>query len=241
MMAVIHFMAFSSAVRLRNEHDACHAMTVRRCHVFQGFAVAWWVNLHGDREIRAALSPRWCAAAPLTAAALISTILVPIQPGPVPMLRVSRLTDYATVVMAFIATHPDHVHSAVQIAEETRLELPTVSKLLKTLGHAALVESFRGVNGGYRLARSATEISLAEIVEALEGPLGMTECSIAEGQCDREAQCGVRGSWQQINHVLDTALRAVSLADMMKPPPNRRIAMQVIDSAPVPAGATTTE
>ena len=103
------------------------------------------------------------------------------------MLRVSRLTDYATVVMALIATHPDHVHSAVQIAEETRLELPTVSKLLKTLGHAALVESFRGVNGGYRLARPASEISLAEIVEALEGPLGMTECSIAEGQCDREA------------------------------------------------------
>ena len=158
------------------------------------------------------------------------------------MLRVSRLTDYATVVMAFIATHPDHVHSAVQIAEETRLELPTVSKLLKTLGHASLVESFRGVNGGYRLARPATEISLAEIVEALEGPLGMTECSIAEGQCDREAQCGVRGSWQRINSVLDDALRAVSLADMMKPPPaKRRIAMQVIESAPIPAGAATTE
>lgn len=158
------------------------------------------------------------------------------------MLRVSRLTDYATVVMAFIATHPDHVLSTVQIADETRLELPTVSKLLKALGHAALVESFRGVNGGYRLARPATEISLAEIVEALEGPLGMTECSIAEGQCDREAQCGVRGSWQQINNVLDNALRAVSLADMMKPPPNRRIAMQVIESAePIPAGAATTE
>ena len=158
------------------------------------------------------------------------------------MLRVSRLTDYATVVMACIAAHPDHVHSAVQIGEETRLELPTVSKLLKALGHAGLVESFRGVNGGYRLSRPATEISLAEIVEALEGPLGMTECSIAEGQCDREAQCGVRGSWQQINNVLDDALRAVSLADMMKPPPSRRIAMQVIESAePIPADAAPTE
>jgi len=82
------------------------------------------------------------------------------------MLRVSRLTDYATVVMTCIAAHPDNVLNTVQIADETRLELPTVSKLLKALGHAALVESFRGVNGGYRLARPATDISLAEIVEA---------------------------------------------------------------------------
>jgi FeS assembly SUF system regulator len=133
-----------------------------------------------------------------------------------PMLRVSRLTDYATVVMTCIAAHPHDVLSTGQIADETRLELPTVSKLLKALGHATLVESFRGVNGGYRLARSAADISLAEIVEALEGPIGVTECSLAEGQCDRESQCGVRGSWQQVNSVLDNALRAVSLEDMLK-------------------------
>jgi FeS assembly SUF system regulator len=133
-----------------------------------------------------------------------------------PMLRVSRLTDYATVVMTCIAAHPQDVLSTGQIADETRLELPTVSKLLKALGHATLVESFRGVNGGYRLARSAADISLAEIVEALEGPIGVTECSLAEGQCDRESQCGVRGSWQQVNSVLDNALRAVSLEDMLK-------------------------
>lgn len=134
------------------------------------------------------------------------------------MLRVSRLTDYATVVMTCIAGHPNDVLSTVQIADETRLELPTVSKLLKALGHATLVESFRGVNGGYRLARAASEISLAEIVEALEGPIGMTECSLAEGHCERELQCGVRGSWQQVNSVLGNALRAVSLADMLNAP-----------------------
>lgn len=132
------------------------------------------------------------------------------------MLRVSRLTDYATLVMTCIAAHPHDVLSTGQIADETRLELPTVSKLLKALGHATLVESFRGVNGGYRLARAASEISLAEIVEALEGPIGMTECSLAEGNCDRESQCGVRGSWQKVNVVLDHALRSVSLADMLK-------------------------
>ena len=86
------------------------------------------------------------------------------------MLRVSRLTDYAAAVMTCMAEREDDILSAVQIAEETRLELPTVSKLLKLLGHAALVESFRGVNGGYRLARRAADISLAEIVVALEGP-----------------------------------------------------------------------
>ena len=146
------------------------------------------------------------------------------------MLRVSRLTDYATVVMTCIAAHPTDVLSAAQIADETHLELPTVSKLLKALGHAGLVESFRGVNGGYRLARVASTISLAEIVEALEGPIGMTECSVAEGQCDLESQCSVRGSWQRINSVLERTLRGVSLADMLKPvpsPPKRKIAITV--------------
>lgn len=133
------------------------------------------------------------------------------------MLRVSRLTDYATVVMTCIAAHSDDVLSTAQIADETHLELPTVSKLLKSLGHAGLVESFRGVNGGYRLARPADAINLAEIVEAMEGPIGMTECGVTEGQCDREAQCGVRGSWQRISSVLDNALRAVSLSDMLRP------------------------
>jgi FeS assembly SUF system regulator len=133
------------------------------------------------------------------------------------MLRVSRLTDYATVVMTCMAGHPDDVLSAAQIADAARLELPTVGKLLKSLGHAGLVESFRGVNGGYRLARPASEISLAQIVEAMEGPIGMTECSVAEGNCDRAPQCGVRGSWQQVSSALDGMLRGMSLADMLKP------------------------
>lgn len=153
------------------------------------------------------------------------------------MLRVSRLTDYATVVMTCIAAHPGDVLSTAQIADEARLELPTVSKLLKSLGHAGLVESFRGVNGGYRLARPASAISLAQIVEALEGPIGMTECSLAEGQCDRESQCGVRGSWQRINNVVDNALRAVTLADMLKPPPMAGVRQPIAARPARPAGA----
>ena len=127
--------------------------------------------------------------------------------------------------MTCLAEHEADVLSAMQIAEATRLELPTVSKLLKSLGHATLVESFRGVNGGYRLAREAADISLAEIVVAMEGPIAVTECSLGVGQCDREVRCSVRGSWQQISTILDDALRAVSLADMRKrSPPQRAVA-----------------
>jgi FeS assembly SUF system regulator len=149
------------------------------------------------------------------------------------MLRVSRLTDYATVVMTCLAGRPGEVLSAVQIAEDARLELPTVSKLLKSLGHAGLVESFRGANGGYRLAREAEHINLAEIVEALEGPLSMTECSVHVGNCDHEAYCNVRGNWQRINAVVAKALRDMSLAEMLEP------VAQPVRFAPRPSSSRT--
>src|SRR5699024_378981 len=109
------------------------------------------------------------------------------------------------------------VLSAMQIAECTRLETPTVSKLLKRLAHAGLVRSFRGANGGYQLAREPADINLAEIVEAMEGPLAMTACSMADGQCNLEPYCNMRGTWLRINQVVESALQAMSLADVMLP------------------------
>ena len=138
------------------------------------------------------------------------------------MLRVSKLTDYATVVMTVLAEAAGDVLSAQALAERARLELPTVSKLLKQLGHAGLVESFRGVNGGYRIARAPESISVAEIVIAMEGPIGMTECSAHAGLCDHERHCGVRGNWQRINQAIEHALQSVTLADMLKPPGGKR-------------------
>ena len=135
------------------------------------------------------------------------------------MLRVTKLTDYATVVLTALAARPDTVASASELAEQAGLEVPTVAKLLKPLAQAGLVESFRGTNGGYRLARAATDISLVEIVEAMEGPLGMTECSVHAGACGIEHSCGVRANWRQINDVVVDALRAVTLAQMLDPPP----------------------
>ena len=105
------------------------------------------------------------------------------------------------------------------------------SKLLKPQAQAGLVEGRRAVHGGYRLARPDTDISLIEIVEAMEGPLGMTECSLPSGQCGIEHSCGVRANWRRINDVVADALRAVTLAEMLAPVPppasRKRIAVQL--------------
>ena len=135
------------------------------------------------------------------------------------MLRVTKLTDYATLVLTVLAARPADVLSAPELAEQAGLEAPTVAKVLKPLAQAGLVEGFRGANGGYRLARAAEAISLVEIVEAMEGPLGMTECSLHDGQCGLETSCGVRANWRRINDVVADALRAITLAEMVAPAP----------------------
>ena len=143
------------------------------------------------------------------------------------MLRVTKLTDYASVVLTVLASDPAAVLSASELAERAGLEVPTVAKLLKPLAQAGLVEGFRGANGGYRLARDPGRISLVEIVEAMEGPLGMTECSAPTSQCGIEDSCGMRASWRRINDVVADALRAVTLADMATPAPPRRKSIAV--------------
>ncbi|MDQ2702484.1 MAG: SUF system Fe-S cluster assembly regulator [Pseudomonadota bacterium] len=130
------------------------------------------------------------------------------------MLRVTRLTDYATVVLTVLAARPQAVLSAVELADAAGLEVTTVARVLKPLAQAGLVEGFRGAGGGYRLVRAAADISLVEIVEAMEGPLGMTECSLHAGNCGIEQSCGVRANWRRINDVVADALRGVTLAQM---------------------------
>lgn len=141
------------------------------------------------------------------------------------MLRVTRLTDYATLLLTVLAATPDAVHSATALAERTHLELSTVSKVLKSLAHGGLVEGLRGVNGGYRMARSPQAISLFEIVEAIEGPLEMTECSGDHSRCEHEPHCSVAPHWRQVNDLIADALRGMTLAQMLGPPvapPERR-------------------
>lgn len=133
-----------------------------------------------------------------------------------PVLRISKLTDYGTVVLAHVASTGDAHVSAAEVAAGTGLSLPTVSKLLKTLARAGLVDSTRGARGGYRLARPAGEISAADVIDALEGPVSITECSSSDSHCEHEGSCSVGGAWQQINVAIRHALDDVSLLDLKR-------------------------
>lgn len=130
------------------------------------------------------------------------------------MLRISRLTDYGTVVLAHLAD--GHFASAADVAGATGIGLPTVSKLLKALCKADLVSSTRGSHGGYRLSRDASRISAADIIDALEGPVSITECSASGSQCDFEEVCNVGSAWQRINLAIRRALGDISLADLLR-------------------------
>jgi FeS assembly SUF system regulator len=126
----------------------------------------------------------------------------------------SKLTDYGTMVLAQLATTAAGLASAGQVADATRIAQPTVRKLLKALAKAGLVVSERGAMGGYALARPAEQISAADIIDALEGPVAITECSASGGACDLEKFCRVGNAWQIINQNIRGALRQVSLADL---------------------------
>jgi FeS assembly SUF system regulator len=130
------------------------------------------------------------------------------------MLRISRLTDYATVVLAILAEQPERVQTATALAERTHITAPTVSKLLKQLQRANLVTSTRGLHGGYQLARPAAQITAADILDALEGPVALTDCSAGEGHCGIESNCRVGRVWQRLNMAIRRSLQDVSLAQL---------------------------
>ena len=130
------------------------------------------------------------------------------------MVRICRLTDYATVLLAVPAAEPQRVQTAASLAEQTHIGAPTVSKLLKQLQRAGLVSSTRGLHGGYQLARPATQISAAAILDALEGPVALTDCSVAHGHCDIEDSCRVGRVWQRLNLAIRRSLGDVNLAQL---------------------------
>lgn len=133
------------------------------------------------------------------------------------MLRVGKLTDYGTAVMTSLAQPPERMQSANEIAAELGLALPTVSKILKALVQHGLLVSHRGAKGGYSLAVPPEDISVAQIIAAIEGPIALTECSDTAKLCEQESLCSVRGNWQRINQAVLAALQQVSLADLARP------------------------
>ena len=121
------------------------------------------------------------------------------------------------MVLVQLHRRSGEVLSAHALADAAQLELPTVSKVLKLLVKTGLVESYRGAAGGYSLLRKAEDVSVAEIIEAIEGPIAMTECSIEEGICAQESKCSLRGNWQRISLAVSQAMSGVSLAEMAHP------------------------
>lgn len=130
------------------------------------------------------------------------------------MLRISKLTDYGTVILACLAAQTDRLWTAAEVAERTRVGLPTVSKLLKKLQRSGLVISTRGSHGGYQLACPPVEISAARILDALEGPFAITECSGQHSACGIESNCRVGQVWQRVNGAIRRALTEITLAQL---------------------------
>ncbi len=135
------------------------------------------------------------------------------------MLKISRLADYATTLMSALAKSPEKRFSAAQLSLEAHLSTPTVSKVLKLLNEAGLVNSERGVTGGYRLSRLPESISLADIISAIDGTPAMTECCKGENVCEHDRVCGLRDNWQVINSVVFNVLSDWNLTDLNKPLP----------------------
>ena len=134
------------------------------------------------------------------------------------MIKLSRMADYAVVLMTQLAREPDSLRTAGELAQSCGLPQPTVSKILKLLAHAELLVSYRGNKGGYLLARAADGITMADVIGAVDGPIALTDCIGPDGLvCEIEALCPTRTNWQSINRAMVDALSSVSLAEMAVP------------------------
>jgi FeS assembly SUF system regulator len=133
------------------------------------------------------------------------------------MIILSKLADYGVIVATHMAADPDRQATAALLARETRLPRATVAKLLKALAHKGLVTATRGASGGYRLARRAQTISVAEVVAAIDGTIGLTQCSVHVTDCARTSYCPTRPHWAAINRAVAAALEAVTLDAMITP------------------------
>lgn len=133
------------------------------------------------------------------------------------MLRLSKMADYGTVVMTTMINDPERSRSAAEIAAAIHVPVPTVSKILKILARGGLVVSLRGARGGYMLSRPANQISLVDVIKVMDGPIGMTECSITPGMCSQEAGCVVRANWLRINTAVLGVLQEITLDQMIAP------------------------
>lgn len=133
------------------------------------------------------------------------------------MIILSKLADYGVIVATHLAAFPERQMNAAAVAAEIQLPHATVAKILKALAHAGLVTATRGAGGGYRLARDPRAISVAQVVAAIDGDIGLTQCSVHVAECARTDYCPTRPHWAPINRAVEHALAAVSLDAMLTP------------------------
>jgi FeS assembly SUF system regulator len=136
------------------------------------------------------------------------------------MIKLGRLTDYAVTLLTQMSGGSDRIWAASDLSERTGLPLPTTSKVLKQLAKSGIVRTKRGATGGYRLVKPAAAVTIAAIVEAMDGPIALTECTdTGDHSCGVEAICPMSGHWNRVNRAIKRALEDVSLADMLVVPP----------------------
>lgn len=133
------------------------------------------------------------------------------------MLKISKLADYGTVIMSALAFEPQRLYSTKALADQVHIALPTVRKLLKLMVSAHIVNSVRGMGGGYQLAKRPQEISIAQIIAAIEGKPALTECSSHTGSCMQDTVCTIKSNWKVINQVVLSVLENLTLEDMLNP------------------------
>jgi FeS assembly SUF system regulator len=134
------------------------------------------------------------------------------------MLRLNRLTDYAIVAMSKMSHDLDNVRTTTQISLETAVPIPTIAKLLNALVKGGLVISHRGASGGYTLSRPAEDITAAEIIQAVEGPISLTACvDGSDEECGIQFDCPMCGNWNKVNQAIHKALTEVTLAELGAP------------------------
>jgi FeS assembly SUF system regulator len=143
------------------------------------------------------------------------------------VLRVSKLTDYAVVVLSRLEAEGG-VQTAPGLASGTGVAEPTVAKVLKMLAQASLVEGQRGARGGYRLLRPLSELPLSEVIVAIDGPIALTACVDGGfGLCEAENVCPVRGRWDPVNAAIRGALSAITVAEIAMPKPANAVPLPI--------------
>ena len=131
------------------------------------------------------------------------------------MIKLSKMTDYGVVIMSEMGRIENRILTAPDLSLYTGLPVPTAAKILRVLAKNNLLSSIRGAHGGYRLDRKPSQISIAEIVRVLEGPVAVTSCvDTSHDDCSVEQCCPMRGGWEKINRAINAAMEEVTLADM---------------------------